>query len=166
MTASFRFAALSTLLISFLAGGCASTTLKGVAPNGQKVYLGAVPIENTDAYRQFLSSPQSDVNVQTYLFTRLKAAQDLSYYRDGQWYTWLEAYRGGMWLMRNRYEKGQDSRTFIKNHVARSEATGKPHLVKYPDGTVHEAYYVLLNELDLLEAALKNDPANKKAASV
>lgn len=162
---TFRNLTLSLLLLSAFASGCASSTLKGVAPNGQKAYLGTVPIENTEAYRQFISSPQSEVNVQTYLFTRLKAAQDLSYFRDGQWYSWLEAYRGGMWLMRNRYEKGQDARTFIKNHVWRSESTGKPHLVKYPDGSVHEAYYVLLNELDLLEETLKKDPAAKKKAA-
>ncbi len=152
-------------LILLTLGGCASSTLKGVTPQGQRVYLGPTPIEETAPYKEFLSSPRSEVNVQTYLFSRLKSAQDLSFYHDGSWYNWLEAYRGGMWLMRNRYQKGQDARTFIKNHVWRSEATGKPHLVKYPDGSIHEAYYVLLNELDLLDETLKRDPeAVKKAA--
>ncbi len=146
------------ILISLLTGGCAAGSLKGVARDGQKAYLGPVPIENTEAYQLFLSSPRSDVHMQTYMFTRLKAAKDLSFFHDGSWYNWLEAYRGGMWLMRNRYKKGQDARTFIKNYVWHSEETGKPHLIKYPDGSVHEAYYVLLNELDLLDETLKNDP--------
>ncbi len=143
--------------------GCASAgTLKGLTKDGAKIYLAPVPIINTEAYKTFLSTPRSQVSEQTYMFSRLKQAKDLSFFHDGSWYTWLEAYRGGMWLMRNRYKKGQDTRTFLKNHVWRSEKTGKPHLIKYPDGSVHVAYYVLLNELDLLEETLKNDPKAKK----
>lgn len=156
---------LCAVLSAALAGGCASSTLKGTSPDGRKTYLGPVPIENTEAFRQLMKSPQNDVSIQTYLFARLKAAQDLQYYRDGQWYSWLEAYRGGMWLMRNRYQKGQDARTFIKNHVWRSEATGQAHLVKFPDGSIHEAYYVLLNELDLLEQTLRSASPGKSAAA-
>jgi len=152
------------LLLSTLLTGCASTgNLKGMTPEGTKVYLAPVPIQNTDAYKTFLSTPRSEVSEQTYMFSRLKLAKDLSFFHDGSWYTWLEAYRGGMWLMRNRYKKGQDTRTFLKNHVWRSEKTGTPHLIKYPDGSVHVAYYVLLNELDLLEETLKNDPGAKKS---
>jgi len=151
------------LWLPLLVTGCASTgTLKGLANDGSKVYLAPVPITTTDAYKTFLSTPRSQVSEQTYMFSRLKQAKDLSFFHDGSWYTWLEAYRGGMWLMRNRYKKGQDTRTFLKNHVWRSEKTGKPHLIKYPDGSVHVAYYVLLNELDLLEETLKNDTKAKK----
>jgi len=145
--------------------GCATAPLKGITPEGKKVYLGPVPINDTEAYQTFLNSPKGDVNEQTYMFSRLKLATDLSFYHDGSWYNWLEAYRGGMWLMRNRYKKGQDSRTFLKNYVWRSEDTGQVHLIKYPDGSIHEGYYVLLNELDLLEETLKNDPRAAKHAA-
>lgn len=151
------------LLLPILLTGCASTgNLKGVAKDGSKIYLAPVPISNTEAYKTFLRAPHSQVSEQTYMFSRLKLAKDLSFFHDGSWYTWLEAYRGGMWLMRNRYKKGQDTRTFLKNHVWRSEKTGTPHLIKYPDGSVHVAYYVLLNELDLLEETLRNEPSTKK----
>ena len=151
------------LLLPILLTGCASTgNLKGITQDGTKVYLAPVPITSTAAYKTFLNTPRSEVSEQTYMFSRLKLAKDLSFFHDGNWYSWLEAYRGGMWLMRNRYKKGRDTRTFLKNHVWRSEKTGTPHLIKYPDGSVHEAYYVLLNELDLLEDTLKNDPGAKK----
>ena len=153
----------SFFLFPIILTGCATTaTLKGMTQDGTKVYLATVPINNSEAYKTYLSTPRSDVSEQTYLFSRLKLAKDLSFYHDGNWYTWLEAYRGGMWLMRNRYKKGQATRTFLKNHVWHSEKTGKTHLVKYPNDSVHEAYYILLNELDLLEETLKNDPAAKK----
>lgn len=151
------------LLLTSILAGCASTGgLKGLAKDGSKVYLAPVPITETDAYKTFLQTPRSEVSEQTYMFSRLKLAKDLSFYHDGSWYTWLEAYRGGMWLMRNRYKKGQDTRTFLKNYVWRSEKTGEPHLIKYPDGSVQVAYYVLLNELDLLEETLRNEPAAQK----
>lgn len=142
--------------LSVLTSGCASSVLKGIDPAGKKVYLGPVPLEGTEAFQAFLVSPRSEVDKQNYMFKRLKTdeAQKLSYFHDGTWYSWLEAYRGGNWLIRNRYKKGQDARTFVKDHVWRSESTGKPHLIKYPDGTIQEAYYVLLNELDLLDAAV------------
>lgn len=153
------------LSLSVFTSGCASSVLKGLDTTGKKVYLGPVPIENTEAYETFVNSPQSEVDKQNYMFKRLKTdeAQKLSYFHDGTWYTWLEAYRGGNWLVRNRYKKGQDARTFVKDHVWRSESTGKPHLIKYPDGSIQEAYYVLLNELDLLDETLARS-GKKKAA--
>ncbi len=146
------------ILIPLFLAGCATAPLKGITPDGAKAYLGPVPIQGTEAYQAFLNSPRAEVSEQTYLFSRLKLAPDLSFYHDGNWYNWLQAYRGGMWLMRNRYKKGQDTRTFLKDYVWHSETTGKVHLVKYPDGTVHEGYYVLLNELDLLEETFKSVP--------
>ena len=148
------FAAL--LGASLFTSGCAGKVLKGNDASGKKIYLGPVPLENTEAYQSFLTSSRSEVDKQNYIFKRLKTeeAQKLSYFHDGTWYSWLEAYRGGNWLIRNRYKKGQDARTFIKNYVWRSETTGKPHLIKYPDDSIQEAYYVLLNELDLLDETL------------
>ena len=162
-----KLTALSTFFIlPLLLSSCATANLKGISPAGKKVYLAPIPVQGTEAYQSYLNSPRADVSQRTYIFSRLKLAKDLSFYHDGSWYNWLEAYRGGMWLMRNRYKKGQDSRTFLKKYVWKSEDTGKPHLVKYPDSSVHEAYYVLLNELDLLEETVRNDPkAAKKATS-
>ncbi|HTL47789.1 MAG TPA: hypothetical protein VL688_06965 [Verrucomicrobiae bacterium] len=138
-------------LVLLLASGCASSSyLKGVTPDGRKVYLGPTPIENTPEFKTYQQSTRSEVDKQRYLFQRLKNATELVYFHDGAWYTPLEAYRGGMWLMRNRYEKGQDSRAFIRKWVERSEA-GNVHLVKYPDGSVQSGADILYNELDLLE---------------
>ncbi|HXV28146.1 MAG TPA: hypothetical protein VD913_04195, partial [bacterium] len=97
-------------LAVLLTAGCASPYLKGVSPSGQKAYLGSVPIENTETYRNYLNSRRTEVDEQRYLFARLKEATDMQYYHDGNWYGPIEAYRGGMWLMRNRYKPGQDTR--------------------------------------------------------
>lgn len=130
--------------------------LHGVSAEGEKIYLGPVPIENTEAFKTFYASQRSEVQKQQYLFQRLKEApKDLEYFHEGNWYGWLEAYRGGMWLVRNRYQKDQDTRDFLKKFVWRSETSRQLHLIRYPDGTVQVAYFVLLNELDLLEEKLK-----------
>ncbi len=149
------FLKVSALIV--LLTGCATGggPANGIGVDGKKVYLGPVPIENTDAFKTYLNSPHSEVDKQQYLFQRLKASNDLSYFHDGTWYGALEAYRGGMWLMRKRYQKGQNTRDFIRKYVERSEDTGKLHLVKYPDGSTQVGSYVLYNELDLLEEAAK-----------
>jgi hypothetical protein len=144
--------------------GCASPYLKGITSSGQKVYLGPVPIESTEAYQNYLRSPQTEVDKQNYLFMRLKDAVDMEYYHDGNWYDPVLAYRGGKWLMRNRYKEGQDSREFIRKYIERSETTGQYHLAKYPDGSVHIGSYILYNELDLLEETARKDSNAVKAS--
>ncbi len=144
-------------LILVFAAGCAASVGKGVNAQGKKVYLGSVPIEKSGAYQTYLSSKHTDVDKQRYLFQRLKAAEGLQFFHDGSWYSPLDAYRGGMWLMRERYKAGQDTREFIKKYVDRSEDTGQLHLAKYPDGSVQAGSYILFNELDLLEATVKKD---------
>ena len=148
--------------ILFMHSSCVSSKyLKGVTAAGQKVYLGEVPVENTEAYKTYLVSAQTEVHKQQYLFQRLKdAPKDLEYYHDGNWYNWLETYRGGMWLIRNRYQKGQDTRLFLKKYVLRSETSNELHLIRFPDGSVQVAYDVLLNELGMLEETV----SVKKAA--
>lgn len=142
---------LSCSLLFILSGCATSSALKGMNSVGQKVYLGETPVKDTAAFTTYLQSPKTEVNKQQYLFQRLKdAPKDLEYFHDGNWYGWVEAYRGGMWLMRNRYQKDQDTRTFLKKHVWRSDAN-QEHLIRYPDGSIQVGYYVLLNELDLLE---------------
>jgi len=141
-----------------LAIGCATPYGKGITPQGEKVYLGPVPIQGTPAYEAYLNGGRTAVAEQTYLFQRLKSAADLEFFHNGSWYNSLEAYRGGMWLMRHRYKKGQDSRAFIKKYVERAEDTGEFHLVKYPDGSIHIGSYILYNELDLLEDTVTSEP--------
>lgn len=137
--------------------GCASSgPLQGVSARGKKVYLAPIPVENSAAFQGFLSSSRTEVDKQRYLFRRLKDSSGLTFFHDGNWYNSLEAYRGGMWLMRNRYKKGQDTRAFIDKYVVRSETTGKYHLIKYPDGSVQIGSEVLLNELALLEETAAN----------
>lgn len=148
--------AIFSMAFFLLGAGCATPYLKGVSPSGQKVYLGPVPIQKTEAYQAYLQSDRSEVGKQRYLFQRMKDSQGLEFYHDGSWYNNLEAYRGGMWLMRDRYQKGQDTREFIRKYVERSDA-GNLHLAKYPDGSVQIGSYVLYNELDLLEETVQND---------
>jgi len=138
------------IVITILSGCASSSYLKGISPTGEKVYFDKTPIEDTDAFQTYLQTPQSEVDKQHYLFQRLKSATDLEYLHDGAWYNPLQAYRGGMWLMRNRYKKGQNTRDFIRKYVERSDA-GKIHVVKYPDGSLHEGGCILYNELDRLE---------------
>ena len=137
------------VLILLFTAGCAHES-QGVDAQGHKLYLGPSQIENTEAFKNYLRSPGGETDKQRYLFERLKAAKDLSFYHDGSWYNSIEAYRGGMWLMRERYKKGQPTRTFIKTNVERSDS-GNLHLVKYPDGSQQMGSYILYNELDLLE---------------
>lgn len=141
-----------SIAVILLINGCAGTKpLKGVNASGEKVYLGSVPIENTTAFQDFMRGSRTEIDKQRYLFRRLKDSSGLEFCRDNVWYNRLEAYRGGMWLMRNRYQKGQDTRTFININTKRSDKTGQYHLIRYPDGSVQIGFEVLLNELDLLE---------------
>lgn len=153
----FLFVPLLTGALCLLAAGCATPHLKGITPEGEKVYLGPVPIQDTEAYQAYLLEKPTEVAKQNYLFDRLRFASNLEFYHNGSWYSSLEAYRGGMWLIRKRYKKGQDARTFIRKYVERAEDTGKLHLVRYPDGSIHIGSYVLYNELDLLEETVASE---------
>lgn len=140
--------------------GCAATPryLKGVGYEGQKVYLGTLPIETTEAYQMFLDSSRSEAAKLDYLLQRIKTAQDLVYLHEGSPYNWLEAYRAGAWILRHHYERGEDARTFIRKEVWLYQTPGKPNAIKFPEGSIHLVYYVLLNELDLLEETLQANP--------
>ncbi len=144
-----KLSAVFFLLLSAM--GCASSYLKGVTAEGEKVYLGPTPIENTEAYKNYITSKQTDVDKQRYIFQRLKAAKDLSFFHNGSWYSSLDAYRGGMWLMREKYKPGQNAKEFIQKYVERSLDTNQLHIVKYPDGSMQLGSAILYNELDLLE---------------
>lgn len=141
------------LILTSLSSGCAGGLKysKGVNALGEKLYMGTADIESTVAFENYSRSPQGEADKQRYLFERLKSAEGFEFYHDGSWYNALEAYRGGMWLMRHRYKKDFPTRDFIKQHVERSDA-GNLHLVKYPDGSLQIGSYILYNELDLLES--------------
>ena len=145
---------LSFLILAGLTTGFATQYNKGVTEKGEKLYLGPTDIEDSLAFKNYARSPQGEADKQRYLFERLKDAKHLEFYHDGGWYNSLEAYRGGMWLMRNRYKKGFPTRDFIKQYVERSEE-GNLHLAKYPDGSKQIGSYILYNELDLLENKAK-----------
>lgn len=154
MKSFFIFAFILTF--SGLSAGCAAGIKysKGVNAQGEKLYIGTTDIENTEAFKSYGRSPQGEGDKQRYLFERLKNAEGFEFYHDGSWYNAQEAYRGGMWLMRNRYKKEVSTRDFIKQEVERSDA-GNLHLVKYPDGSLQIGSYILYNELDLLESKTK-----------
>jgi len=131
--------------------GCHSLYLKGKTPDGSPVYLGTLPLENSDAYRGYLKTPRSEQDKILFLIRRIPEAKNLEYYRDGTLYSWQKVYDAGMWLFKNKYEVGQNARQFLQTTMWRSESTGAPNLIRYPDGTLQVGYFVLLNELDLLE---------------
>lgn len=152
------------LLAAFLAvciAGCASYS-KGISKNGEKIYLGPLPIESTEAFQTYLASNRTEVDKQRYLFDRLRSSTGLEFLHDGIFYNSTQAYRGGLWMMRHYYQKGQSTRDFIRKYVERS-TDGNAHLVKYPDGTMQGGTYILYNELDLLESAVtKMDKTSQK----
>lgn len=149
----------SVFFICVFLAGCAASYRKGIDAAGKKVYLGPVPIEKTEPYQAYIHSKRTEVDKQRYLFQRLKSADHLQYFHNGSWYNAVEAYRGGMWLMREKYKAGQDCREFILKYVDRSEDTNQLHLVKYPDGSLQVGSAILFNELDLLEEAAAKNPA-------
>lgn len=153
MTKTKFFRSFFSIFLLAAAAGCASTggAGKGLNAQGEKVYLGSTDIQESEAFKSYMRSPKGETDKQKYLFERLKAAKDMQYFHDGSWYGPVEAYRGGMWLMRQRYKKGQPTREFIKENVERSDA-GNLHLAKYPDGSTQIGSYILYNELDLLES--------------
>jgi len=148
----------SSFIFALLLAGCAGQSyLQGVTPSGEKVYLGTPNIENTEEFKTYLVSPRSEVDKQRFIFQRLKDATELQFYHDGTWYNSVQAYRGGMWLMRNRYVKGQNTNEFIKKYVERS-TSGNQHLVKFPNGSIHVGSAIVYNELALVEEAAKKHP--------
>lgn len=51
-----------------LLAGCATSYGKGVTSQGDKVYLGPIPIEGTEAYQAYIRGGRSEVAKQNYLF--------------------------------------------------------------------------------------------------
>ena len=143
-------------LVHFACAG-RSLYLKGLTPQGEKVYIGPVPIQDTEAYQTFIYSSQSEAAKLDYLLRRIKAAQDLVYYHNGGQHNWLEAYRAGSWVLRHHYKKSENARSFIRKEVLLYQEPGNPTAIKFPNGSIHLVYYILMNELDLLEGTVKQN---------
>jgi len=136
--------------------GCSSAPQK-VALLKEKVYLGSLPIENTQAYQTFLNSSGSETAKLIYLGDRIKSAQNLSYYFEGTRYNWFEAYSGATWLLWQDHQHGEDAHSFIHREAIRFQNPTKPTTIEFPDRSRHLASEVLLNELDLLEDIIKQN---------
>ena len=138
--------------------------LKGKTSEGKKVCLGPVPIQETDAYRAFLSSPRSEIDKLYYLGDRVKAkaAQGIVYIFEGDHYNWAEVYAGGIWYLWHDYKLEKAARAFMSETSRRFERAGSRVTLQYPDGSIHYAYDVAVNEMDLLEAAIKEENPNQK----
>lgn len=145
------FLLLYLAFLPLLITSCASTVFNGVNANGDPVYLNSVDIRTTPAFQKYSLNSQSEAGKILFIMSRIKDSQDLSYFHEGSWYNSLQAYRGGMWLFRNRYQDDQKAADFLREQVRLSERSGQRHLIKYPDGTLQDGYYVLLNELARLE---------------
>ncbi|MDP3920471.1 MAG: DUF5329 family protein [Candidatus Omnitrophota bacterium] len=146
-----------TLTIPLFLAGCAAPLLKGVDAEGAKAYLGSPEIQGTSTYQKYVTGPQSEAAKLIYVISRIGEAEGLLFQHEGAWHDPQEAYRGSMWMLRKNFEKGETARDFIRLHVWHSDNTGTPRLVKYPDGSLQIGYYILLNELDLLEATASRE---------
>ena len=146
------------ILISlpFVSWGCvASLPLKGVDPEGQKIYLGPVPIEKTKAYQAFLLSSKSETAKLYYLLDRIKAAKEVTYRFEGSQYNYFEAHLAALWLLIYHYKRGDDAHAFIRKEIAAFAGFSESTTMNFPDHSYHLAYHVLINELDLLEETFK-----------
>lgn len=143
--------------LASLGTGCGSTPPKGTCYGIEKIYLGPLPIQETQAYKTFLNSSGSETAKLIYLGDRIKSAQNLSYYFEGDRYNWFEAYSGATWLLWHDHERGEDAHSFIHKEAIRFQNPTKPTSIEFPDQSRHLASQVLLNELDLLEDTIKLD---------
>ena len=145
------------LSVVIILSGCANTVLKGVTPEGNNVYIGPVPINNTLAYQEFIKSQRTELDRIQYLLNRVKTAPDIRYERDGVSFNSDKTYQTGLWLVGNSYNKNTDAITFLRNHVWFAKPSMAPHLAHFPDGTTHVAYYIFINELALLDESIQNE---------
>ncbi|MBI4394747.1 MAG: hypothetical protein HY583_00975 [Candidatus Omnitrophica bacterium] len=154
---TYRFPLLFALAFISLSSGCISHPLKGLTPDGNRVYLGSLPIENTEAYKTFRLGPPTETEKLFYLLNRVKDARDVTYRFEDGWYTYFEAYPAALWLLVHHYERGETARFFIHKEFVAFHGVSESTTMHFPNGSYHLAYYVFLNELDLLEETLKRE---------
>ena len=148
-------------LTPLLGIGCSSIPPKEACRNAEKIYLGPLPIQETEAYKIFLNSSKSETAKLSYLGDRIKSAKDLVYYFDGDRYNWLEAYSAGVWLLWQDHKIGEDAHSFIRREAIRFQNPTKPTAIQFPDRSRYLAAEVLLNELDLLEDTINQNSSTK-----
>jgi len=152
------------LVVFFLCVSChhaayAWAPFRGKTTEGKKVYLGPVPIQDTDAYQKFLASSRSEIDKLYYLGDRVRAkeARGIVYIYGGSRYNWAEVYAGGIWYLWHDYPRGENARVFVAKTSRRFERPGSRVTLQFPDGSIHYGYDVTVNELDLLEAAIAEE---------
>lgn len=131
--------------------GCNALPERGLTADGKKVYFDTAPIQQTDAYKNFLKSSRSETAKLYYLLDRIKAARNLSYYFEGDRYNWLEAYMAATWLLWHHYDKNKNARDFVDEEIARYQMISKTTTIQFPNQSHHIAANVMVNELELLE---------------
>ncbi|MBI4372489.1 MAG: hypothetical protein HY585_02030 [Candidatus Omnitrophica bacterium] len=136
--------------------GCTSRPLKGLTLEGKRAYLGPAPIDHTEAYQTFLLGSRSEAEKLYYLLNRVKEAKDVTYRFDDGVYTHFEAYPAALWLLVHHYERGEKARDFVHKEFLAFRGLSESTTMHFPDGSYHLAYYVFLNELDLLEETLED----------
>lgn len=151
------------LCASFHHAAYAWAPFRGKTTEGKKVYLGPVPVQDTDAYQKFLLSSKSEIDKLYYLGDRVRAkpARGIAYLYGGSRFNWAEVYAGGMWYLWHHYERGKTARTFMRETSRRFERPGSRTTLELPDGSIHYAYDVAVNEMDLLEAAIAEENPNR-----
>lgn len=161
--AAIRFSAallifvLSSALLSLAWSSNKPRYLSGVDKDGNKVYAGKVPIQETYAYQQFKWGSHSEASKLSYFLSRLLEMKDIYFRYHGKRYNSKDAYYGVNWLIRHRYGGRMNARAFIREQAALFQKPGHPLLIEFPDGAVHHLLPVVMNELDLLEKTYRDD---------
>ncbi len=159
-----KFILIITLVnVSLGLTGCASTpsATKCDPPEVKKVYLGPIPIQNDQAYKTFLKSSRSETAKLIYVADRIKAARNLTYRYEGEFYNWLEAYSGAMWLLWQDHKAKEEAHAFVRKEALRLQNPKNPTVIQFPDKSTYPAPEILLNELDLLEDTVKLEPRKR-----
>lgn len=158
-----RFFIFSVIIPLCFLFGCGTYVKKGVTTNGEKVYLGVTPIEKTPAYENFLRSSKSEVDKLYYLLDRIRDSRSLIYIYEGDQYNWFEAYSTGVWVLWHHYRKGEDARSALRREVANYSGDEAVY-IKFQNESIHLAYRILLNELDLLDETYKRNLSSTAAS--
>lgn len=92
----------------------------------------------------------------SYLLQSIRIS-DAEFIRNGKIYSGAQAAKFLSWKMRHPQFAASPIRTahdFVEKVVLRSEKTGIPYEIKFPDGKKMEANQILKNELELLESSI------------
>ena len=154
---------ISIVALVFLFNGTPSSSapqyLRGVYENGAIAYVGPLTIQQTNAYKQFIYSKKTEKEKLYYLLSRFRTADHLGFYFGGGRYSANDACFGSGWILRHRYKGNKEARKFIREQVTFFEKPGKPLLIEFQNGSIHFAYNIIINELELLENTIAETSA-------